>query len=271
MTVDVSGRPPLTTGPIYVSDHTRNSASAAGLKPTLAVYAALTLRELGKVIWIVEQENVHSVSSSPQVLFKQENKVSGLNEILDLLNWDILFYCLFAFWCYLSRKHSQIWSYSRASGDLLFVEEFPSCYCHRPVCWVHQVINILTVFIGQSLLAPTERVTITPELQQRFHFHPLTSHSSLGTATRLAHFPQNPKWLNKDFKDLWFNFKIEVFKGPVRLEVSLISFSQLYQYGDKIILKEQNHCIQTLPCLFLRPSHKLQCTYCKMPNTHQTS
>lgn len=50
MTVDVSGRPPLTTGPIYVSDHTRNSASAAGLKPTLAVYAALTLRELGKVI-----------------------------------------------------------------------------------------------------------------------------------------------------------------------------------------------------------------------------
>lgn len=32
------------------------------------------------------KKNVHSVSSSPQILFKQENKVSGLNEIPDLLN-----------------------------------------------------------------------------------------------------------------------------------------------------------------------------------------
>lgn len=97
-----------------------------------------------------------------------------------MLNWDISLHRFFAFWCYLSRKHWQICSYSRASDDLLFVEEFPSCHCHRPVCWVHQVINILTVFIGQSLLAPTERVTVTPELQQRFHFHPLTPTAHLG-------------------------------------------------------------------------------------------
>lgn len=81
MTVDVSGRWPQTTGPLYVSYHTRNSASAAGLKPTLEVcaFVYLTFRKLGNVIWIVEKKNAYSVSSSPQILFKEKNKVSGLN------------------------------------------------------------------------------------------------------------------------------------------------------------------------------------------------
>lgn len=60
MTVDVSDRSPqTTTGPIYLSYHIRNPASAAGLKPTLeacAVFVYLTLKKLGNVIWIVEQE-----------------------------------------------------------------------------------------------------------------------------------------------------------------------------------------------------------------------
>lgn len=52
MTVDALGRSPQITGPIDVSYHSRNSASAAGLKSTLEVCAAfvfLTLKALGAV------------------------------------------------------------------------------------------------------------------------------------------------------------------------------------------------------------------------------
>lgn len=61
--------------------------------------------------------------------------------------------------------------------SLLFVKELPCSYCNRPMCRIHQMINILTVFIGQSFFTSTEKAR-THQLNQN-------------TQLQLHHLPQN--------------------------------------------------------------------------------